>query len=93
MLQVTPLYIQQYGYNYTVTLEPANDTIPVNTLMTTSHFFNSHVYYTLQKFTTIDALLLEEYLFNDVIELFDMTHGIYLYPLDISSLSYTCILL
>ena len=45
--------------------------------MTLSTVLINHLVYMIQIFTVTDALLIEEYLFNVVLQLHDMTHGMY----------------
>lgn len=75
-LQVPSFCFQQYGYNYCMKLEPMRESTAVCSVQCNLNIVYSSHYY-VQMFTVMDALMLEEYLFNHLFQLYDFTHGIY----------------
>lgn len=73
-VQVPSLYFQQYGHNYQMKLEPMGESIAV----CYEQFKYVSLFLSLlhtQLFTVMDALLLEEYFFNHLFQLYDFAYG------------------
>lgn len=80
-MQVPSFCFQQYGYNYCMKLEPMRESTAVcsERAMHPNIVYSSHYY--VQMFTVMDALMLEEYFFNHLFQLYDFTHGIIIYSI------------